>query len=377
MRNLSQEIEQGLPPKIVGFLHTAGEVTAHSGMSLFLVGGPVRDLLLGRAVIDLDLVVEGDALLVASLLAKELGGEVSARSQFNTAKIKSPLVTLDLATARLETYERPGALPKVRAGSIRDDLARRDFTINTMAVRLGPERFGGLEDPFQGLLDLQDKRLRVLHPNSFVDDATRILRALRYEQRLGFRMDLTTEGLAQRHAHYLENISGDRVRRELERIFQEPLPEAALVRAEELGVLTAILPGLSWDATLQWAIARLRNMQGEPEPLLFVALLAWPLTVEQANHLVQRLNLSSRWARAVRDTLSLRERLQELEEAVLQPSAVYRLLKGFEPEAIQSCMLATELPRAQQRLEAYSRQWRHVQPHLRPAQLLALGVPRG
>ena len=155
------------------------------GEGVYLVGGTVRDILLGREGFDIDIAVEGDALA----FAEGLGGEVTAHGRFGTAVVRFPDGRhWDVVTARRETYAEPAALPDVEAGTIEEDLARRDFTVNAIAASLGDD-FGRLRDPHDGLADIEAGTIRVLHGRSFVDDPTRIFRAIRYENRLGFRMD--------------------------------------------------------------------------------------------------------------------------------------------------------------------------------------------
>ena len=214
-------------------------------MPIYLVGGTVRDLLLGRPVEDLDLVVVGDAETMASIVAKRLSGQVVSRSQFSTAKVKVDGVSLDLVTARSESYSRPGALPQIAHGAIEEDLARRDFSINAMAVPLHLEPKNGPLDPFNGEEDLRRGLVRVLHDGSFADDATRIMRAVRYEQRLGFLLEERTEALLIDNLSMLDTISGDRLLREVQRWLAEECASGILLRADELGVMSAIHPALS------------------------------------------------------------------------------------------------------------------------------------
>ncbi len=192
-RDVISQLEQRLSPESLALIQKAGALAAERRLGIYLVGGVVRDILLGRANSDLDLVVEGDAIKLAESLAGELGGRLVVHRRFGTAKIRTRNLTIDLAMARAETYARPGALPTVRPGSIQDDLARRDFTVNAMALRLDPGSFGKLVDPFDGRKDLENKLIRILHDRSFIDDATRMLRAVRYEQRFGFRLEASTE----------------------------------------------------------------------------------------------------------------------------------------------------------------------------------------
>ena len=157
-------------------------------VSIYLVGGPVRDALLGSPVVDLDFSVVGDGVAIANRLARKTEGKITVHPQFGTATVVTDRCRVDLVTARREEYPEPGSLPRVTAGSIEDDLARRDFTINAMALRVWPEGEGIL-DPMCGLDDLESGTVRVLHSQSFVDDPTRMFRAVRYEQRFGFRID--------------------------------------------------------------------------------------------------------------------------------------------------------------------------------------------
>ena len=347
------------------------------GLPLFLVGGSVRDLLLDRPVLDLDLVVEGDAPRLAAALAEEQGGAVTARSQFGTAKLKVDDLTLDLATARRETYAHPGALPTVHPGSLADDQARRDFTINAVAASLNDGAFGRVQDPFDGRADLESKRVRILHAASFADDATRIVRAIRYEQRLGFRMDADTETHARGDAHYLDTISGDRLRRELERTFQEPAPEASMSRSRDLGVLRRIHPALDWPEGHSRALLRRRTEGRRVQPLHVAALLAAPLSTADIAALAGRLNASRRWGRVLRDAGELRGRLPALAMPDLPPSGLAAALRGLEPAAVEAWAMLAESDTVRKRLLDYACRLCHVRPDLDGHDLEALGVPKG
>lgn len=382
MPDLIAALAQGLPPARLALLREAGEIAAKHGVPLYLVGGCVRDLLLGRPVLDLDLVAEGDAPALAGWLAADLQGQATARSQFGTVKLRAGETTLDLATARTERYAQPGALPTVQPSTIVPDLKRRDFAINAMAVRLAPSRFGELVDPFDGVGDLYAKTLRVLHRMSFIDDATRILRGVRYEARLGFLMDVGTEALARRDVRYLETISPDRLRRAMERLFHEPEPERCLARAHDLGALNAVLPGLAWPRQLTEAVAAARR--DAPDLVsaeVFLPILTWPLTGEQRATLVQRLNLPAVQADLVRDAGALRHIFPQLAGASLAPSAASSLLRPLSVPAVQAAVIALTGdadPRlARERLRTYLQCWRNVRPHLSATDLLAIGVPQG
>ena len=216
----------------------------------YLVGGWVRDLLRGEQPDrGPDLTVEGDAPLVARALADRLRGEVREFERFRTAIVRIGDVEVDLVTSRKETYEEPGALPRVEAASLREDLARRDFAVNAMAIALKGDDLGHLYDPHGGLSDLDASVLRVLHDRSFIDDPTRLLRGVRFEARLGFRFDPDTEVVAREAiaSEALGTVSADRTGRELVKMLEETEAPAAVRRLKELEIHTALHPALDPD----------------------------------------------------------------------------------------------------------------------------------
>src|SRR5262249_51082789 len=232
---------------------------------VYLVGGTVRDILLGERGFDVDVAVEGDASALARSLAKQLGG-VRRHERFGTAVVLyGDWRHVDVVTARTEFYDAPAALPTVEHASIRDDLHRRDFTINAMAASLKGEDFGRLLDPFGGRRDLVAGRIRVLHNLSFIDAPTRILRAIRYENRYGFRMDEHTARLARAciDMGLVGDLSSERLRDELELLLSEGEIEHAVLRLAELGMATAIHPHLAADEESARLIRRARELAAE------------------------------------------------------------------------------------------------------------------
>jgi tRNA nucleotidyltransferase (CCA-adding enzyme) len=217
---------------------------------VYLVGGTVRDLLLDLpAAAHLDLAVEGDARSVARALAERLGGAAREYERFGTAVVELEGFEYDMASTRRETYDEPGALPRVEQAPLADDLRRRDFTLNAMAIGLKGDDLGHLYDPHGGLSDLEAGLLRVLHDRSFADDPTRLLRGVRFEARLGFRFDPDTEVLAREAvgAEALGTVSADRTGRELVKILEETEAPAAVKRLKELEIHTALHPALDPD----------------------------------------------------------------------------------------------------------------------------------
>jgi len=377
-QNLSSQLEEYLPQQILKLVKGAGEKASELGLELYVVGGVVRDLLLGRANFDLDLVVEGDAVKLAQELAKESQARLTVHPHFGTAKLSYTSFSLDIATARRESYSHPGALPSVRPGSLTDDLCRRDFSINTMALCLTPQRFGELIDLYHGKDDLDNRLIRILHPNSFIDDATRILRGLRYEQRLGFKLEPKTAELLRRDAAMLDTISGDRLRHELELILKEDKPERVLKRAAELGVLTKLHPSLRGNGWLSERFEQARQLYKRTSPSpLYLCLLIYNLTDEENERFFARLNFQKRLSQAMRHTLLLKAQLRTLANPQLKPSDVYQLLRSYTTQATQANFLAAESPVVSQHLQSYLAKLRYVKPLLNGEDLKRMGVPQG
>jgi len=223
---MSQHLLSFLDPKYLDLVRSVGRLAQAHGMKAYLVGGPVRDLVLKHPHIDLDFTVEGNAIRLADSFAQaHRGAHVVRHPAFKTAAVRlADGILVDFATARSETYTRGGAFPKVKPSGIKDDLFRRDFTINAMAVSLDPMTWGKIVDPYDGLADLKLRRIRVLHDKSFVDDPTRILRAARFKARLGFRMEAKTLKLLKSAIamKVLDTIKPQRYRKDFNKILKEP-----------------------------------------------------------------------------------------------------------------------------------------------------------
>ncbi|HXP99802.1 MAG TPA: hypothetical protein VN845_07025 [Solirubrobacteraceae bacterium] len=250
-----------------------------------LVGGAVRDIVLARTPRELDAIVRSDVEQLASALAARLDGQVTPHERFGTALVRGAEANIDLATVRAESYASPGALPDVRGGTLEEDLARRDFTVNAIAVALDPERRGQVRAAPGALEDLAARRLRVLHDASFTDDPTRILRLARYAARLGFEVDPHTAELASTaiEGGALRSVSSERLGAELRLALAEPDPVAPLAELDRMGVLTAWQPGVSFDEHVVRTALRILPSDGSPRVLLAGALmleLSWRLSEE-------------------------------------------------------------------------------------------------
>jgi tRNA nucleotidyltransferase (CCA-adding enzyme) len=341
----------------------------------YLVGGAVRDLLRGTEAIDIDLCVEGDVREVAAALAARLGGQARAHSAFDTARILADELELDLAATRRERYPRPGALPEVEPASLAEDLGRRDFTVNAMAIGLSGEDLGRLHDPHGGREDLALAVVRVLHERSFLDDPTRLLRAVRYEVRLNARMDPATESLARQAGEggALATISGPRLRDQLLGLLAEPEAAVAVERLAELGLARALHPELAADPALVASAALAAGETSADRVLTALAALvcraperlwAW------VDHLSLTRSARARVLRAARSAPALREALT----ASPTPSSLRELLDGEPAEALA---LALGLGAPARPVMSYLGTLRHVRLEITGDELRAAGVPPG
>lgn len=341
----------------------------------YLVGGAVRDLLLGADSVDLDVAIEGDAAAAAAALAERLGGSATVHERFGTATVRAGELAFDLVRTRRERYERPGALPEVEPAPLADDLARRDFTINSMAIGLTGADVGVLRDPHGGRADLEAGLVRVLHERSFVDDATRLLRAVRYESRLGFRIDAETERLAREAvaAGMLATVSGPRVRDELLDLLGEPEAPTSLERLRELGIDRALDPALAADPELAAAAALGSAETGADRRLAALAALVSRAPDELEPWLdVLALGRSDRTrvAAAARQGPSLVRALR----AEPPPSAVHALLRCEPPETL-ALALAYGAPAGP--IHRFLADLRDVRLEIGGDDLVAAGVPQG
>ena len=287
------------------WLHRCGQMAVTRGGRAFLVGGSVRDLILGTDQVDLDVVIEGDGMDVAQDLARGLGGNLTRHHAFQTAVVTTANGSrIDVTTARREEYKRPGQLPQIVPGDLESDLARRDFTINTMAISLSESDFGAFIDPHDGRLDLEAGCIRAMHPRSFADDPTRVLRALRFSLRYGYRIEDKSEEWMNEAitGGYLDTVSGERVCKELRLMFAES-PTQGPCRLEVAGVLPAVHPGLRFhrevlkglqDLVEWWQEAKGgATLAAKPEGWLMVlGCCAMGLSSQERWNLARQLRLS-------------------------------------------------------------------------------------
>ena len=333
----------------------------------------MRDLVRGVAPVDLDLAVEGDATATATELAERLGGEVRLHDRFGTALLRSNSVSADLATTRRERYERPGALPQVEPAGLDEDLARRDFTVNAMAIGLSGTDLGSLRDPHGGRDDLDAGAIRVLHRASFTDDPTRLLRAVRYASRLGFALEPETERLARAAAasDALSTVSGPRVRDELMDLLGEREAPESVARLGELGIARSLHPSLRADPDLI-AAAGLACAETGAQPALAGLAALCSAAPEELEGFVHGLGLPASDRVAVLRAASRGAALAEALHDELPASELHALLAPEPPEALA---LALALGAPGEPVLRYLSDLRGAALEITGADLLAAGVP--
>lgn len=404
-----RRLEERLPRRLQELLREVASLADEFGsgaagrLALFLVGGFVRDLLLDVQNLDVDLVVESNAIRFAAEVARRLNGKLKGHHQFSTATVTLPDgVKLDFSTARSETYGQPGALPEVEASSVEDDLRRRDFTINAIAIQVNLDRYGQLLDPCGGRLDLERGIVRVLHNLSFVEDPTRIFRAVRFEARYGFRMDEHTEALA-RHAlgsGALEQISPERRRAEFTLLFREPNPIGGLRRIADLGILDWLSPGLQLhserlervEGAIAWTVRHAstgaeRRGEGAGQAIrglldrtvIYLAVLLADLEPAQAAAVAAgRLRLSEPKQELLRVCLERLPRVVEtLSRPELKPHEIYRALEGQPLEVLALIRVWSRDPLVDGRLELFLSRLRHERLEITGDDLRAHGARPG
>lgn len=328
----------GLDEKTLGIVRRLGRELDKRGVPAYIVGGVVRDILLKRKNLDIDIVVEADAPKLARVLAGIFKARVRLYDQFGTAALELPSGgCVDLATARKERYVDSGALPVVERGTLRDDLLRRDFTVNAMAVSINRERWGDLVDDFGGLEDLRRKVIRVLHRKSFEDDPTRILRAVRFEQRFGFSMEPETRVLLERALAQgrVDNVKPPRYFAEFKKTLSEEDPLRCLRRLAGLGGLRFLDPDGKPDLHPATEIHRgLRRMKRkavfsrqQSHWLLYFMALVEPLGARRIEDILNKFHFKRDEKDSIRMVSDVSSLLKQLSEKDYSRSRVYHLLR--------------------------------------------------
>lgn len=394
--DLKSQLESTLSSDQLRILHLVADEASQSGLPLYVIGGSVRDLILDSVTKDLDLTVEGDAISLAQSLGKHHGGKVTAHKKFGTAKWFLPRKlrtessdTLDLISARSETYKHPAALPTVKSGSLDDDIRRRDFTINTLAIRLDSSHFGQLRDDLHGMDDLKNGIIRALHEQSFLDDPTRIYRAVRYAERYGFKIAEETLALIPAAKPLIEKLSAQRIRHELDLILEEWNAASMLARLAELDLLQPIHPALPYNEFIHERLASLHTYRGLQH------LSPWNITKgEQMNDsdlgwLLWLMSCSNDEIASLNNRLQFTADLLASLFAVsmmfedqssfigLKPSECVERLESYPVNAVEAMGYVAKDPRIKELFDEYISKWRYIKPHTTGNDLKALGIEPG
>lgn len=392
VRNMRGLLEERTPEQVRNILRVVGDIADEYGYPAYLVGGIVRDLFLRVINYDVDIVVEGDGITFAGMIVKKLGGRMRTHQKFGTAVVVLPDgQKLDIATARLEYYDSPAALPTVELSSIKKDLYRRDFTINTLAVRLNKTRFGELIDFFGGMRDIKERTIRILHNLSFVEDPTRVFRAIRFEQRFGFQISKHTQNLIRTAVdmRLFSKLSGERIYDELVLMFSEQDALKVIKRLQEFDLLKFLHPGIkvtplleqlfvSINETLTWYRLLYLDI---PVERWFVYLLGLLDRVkdEAAGEALKRLAVPLRVQKRV---MAAREHCREVlfefyRSPRVPPSRVYDLLKPLDIEQILLMMAKARKEPAKKYISLYLTHLRNVRVSLTGDDLGSMGIPQG
>ena len=387
-RSIARLLKEKLPAHTYELLVLAGEVGDELGFGVYLVGGCVRDMLRGVENPDIDIVAEGDGIALAKAMAKKTGAKVRVHQKFGTAQVILPMLRLDVATARTEYYESPAALPQVETSSIKKDLYRRDFTINTLAVKLDQKNFGLLLDFFGGRRDLKDKLIRVLHSLSFVEDPTRAFRAIRFSERFGFKLTKHTENLIKLalRMNIFEKLSGPRLYEELMLTFRETYPIKALKRLSDYGLLKVIHNSLVFSTGLEEFLQAVHDSiswfdllflsESYEKGLLYLAALLYKLNKEDRESALVRLDVPLRTREHILKTLNIAQNIIKKLKAN-SPVVIYHTLKDCDIEAILFSMALSEDSDNKKAISRFLLELRDVKPLVKGGDLKKIGIPPG
>lgn len=387
-RNIAVLLKEKFPAEIYAILKLAGEIADQLGINAYLVGGSVRDLLRSEQNLDIDIVVEGNGISFAKAFGRKLNAKVKTHERFGTAKIITDNLKLDVATARTEYYESPASLPKVETSSIKKDLYRRDFTINTLAVKLNLKDFGLLIDFFGGQRDLREKIIRVIHNLSFIEDPTRAFRAIRFSERFGFKLSKHTGTLIKStlKLNLFSRLSGARLYEELLLAFNETEPVKTLKTLSEFGLLKVIHLGLLFNNEIESALQsmvetlawfNLLFLEESPDrgALYLMALLS-TLKEEERNTAVERLSPPPRVREMI--TKGITQSKDILNKLPLNdPSSLYHVLNGVNLEILLFSMAQSKSKQKQKAISQYLIELRKIKPILKGKDLQKIGIKPG
>lgn len=376
MRNIKHILENGLSPRIFEVLRTIGEIAddnKYKSTEVYLVGGMIRDLILCREARDPDIMVVGNDENFVEILVDHFDGKIVSTSQFNTCRVSVSEIEFDIARARKETYPSSGALPQIDTASAEQDLARRDFTINAMALSINPNTWGELLDPHGGFEDCKNKVLRVLHSKSFKDDPTRIFRAIRFKTRLKLNIESSTKTLLNNGFPYLRYVSSARILAEIKKMLFEQKKTPVFRESQNIGLLNALCPSLSISSK----VLNLMDKSSDHTELFYVACISASLSGEQAKDLIKRIIPNNTWNKIIYGISNYKNISRSMEHRNLLPSEITELLKNI-PDPVLEVQSNINCDNQQRKyLSEYLNKHRFVRTELTGDDLMTAGVPEG
>ncbi len=380
-----------LPKETASLLRLVGAYADQQGVACYLVGGVVRDLLLGKPTLDFDIVVEADAIEFTKALSQKYQTSTTIYPRFRTATLVWPSsISVDFASARKESYPAPGALPVVNLGSIQDDLARRDFTINAMAICLNQKTYGTLVDTCEGARDLETRKIRIFHQQSFRDDPTRILRAIRFEQRYHFTFEEETQKcLEEAILHRFDRqVSPGRYFEEFRKILKEDRPQRYLKRLDELKALDFLGDQFKFtrekqrqvsdlEGVLAWLKAFCPEAQGYAKWLIYFMILLGDYSMDDMKDVLIRFSFSRHDCNKMISSRLEYEVVKRLDIQMLKPSQIYKVLKSVSLEELVFFLIKTQGAPPEECIKQFLTDYRHLRLFVKGGDLMKRGITDG
>ncbi|MFA5659643.1 MAG: hypothetical protein WC900_10220 [Oscillospiraceae bacterium] len=380
-----------LPKDIASLLCLIGGYADQKGVACYLVGGVVRDLLLDKPTLDLDIVVEADAIEFSKVLSQKYHTDITVYPRFKTTTLVWPRnILVDFASARKEIYASPGALPTVSKGTIQDDLLRRDFTINAMAICLNQDRYGTLNDESKGREDLEAKKIRIFHNQSFRDDPTRILRAVRFEQRYDFKLEEETKKCLEEAVNnrFDRLVSAGRYFEEFKKILKESSPQRYLKRLSDLGALGFLDEKFTLSVEKEKDICYLDEVLGWFEDfcpdqkdfskwLVYLMVLFNDFSIDEIRDVLSHFSFSRHDSSKMISSKLEYEVVKRLDMHVLKPSQIFKVLKSISLEELVYFLIKTQGSPPEICIKKFLTEYRRIKLFLKGDDLMKLGVKDG
>jgi len=375
---ISQNIKDKFSQTDTTVLDKIINITSQKNIKCYLVGGAVRDIILGERPKDLDFVVEKEGETISSEIALAINGEVLNNSEFGTSKLSVKKSIYDIANSRSELYAHPGALPKVTKNSIDKDLWRRDFSINAIAFELTDNKYWQILDPTGGVADISNGTIRVLHDKSFVDDPTRIFRAVKYSIRFGFSINEKTKRLIGNSikSNHINKVSGNRILSEISQILEEDNIKSNIQLLSSLGAFSSIHPNFKIEEALFDKLNQL-NQSDKQDKSMLLSLLFSDIKSENIDEICQRLDINRKTSQILHDIQTIKQNINALSKNTIINSELMMLLDKLNIQALSSMQLISKNETLRKNLSNFIDNLRFIEPKITPNEIISIGVPPG